>query len=81
MGELTCSRCGRTAPGLDRPPLPGKNGELVRAKVCTQCWEEWLGMQVKFINEYRLSPVEPEHFEFLVSQMKVFLNLEEGGAS
>lgn len=80
MAELSCSRCGRTAPGLERPPLPGKNGELVQSKVCADCWGEWLGMQVKFINEYRLSPADPRHFEFLVSQMKVFLNLEAGAA-
>jgi Fe-S cluster biosynthesis and repair protein YggX len=34
-------------------------------------------MQVKIINEYRLSPVDPQQFEFLLAQMKAFLSLRE----
>ena len=34
-------------------------------------------MQVKLINEYRLSPLDPQHFEFLMTQMRTFLNLAE----
>ncbi len=76
MADVTCSRCGTVAPGLDHPPLPGENGNLVRSRVCAACWREWLGMQVKFINEYRLSPTDAQHYEFLVAQMKIFLNLQ-----
>lgn len=77
MADVTCARCGKTAEGLERPPLPGDAGTAVQARVCRACWREWLAMQVKVINEYRLSPAEPEHFEFLVTQMRAFLNLEE----
>ncbi len=77
MAELTCSRRGNTAAGLERAPLPGRIGEQVQGQVCAACWKEWLGMQVKVINEYRLSPMEPEHFDFLLTQMKAFVNLRE----
>ncbi len=77
MTDVTCSRCGDTAAGLDRPPFTGPVGEKVREQVCAACWREWLGMQVKVINEYRLSPAHPEHFDFLVKQMKAFLNFRE----
>ena len=78
MAQVSCSRCGGTAEGLPQAPLPGKTGEMVRDQVCASCWREWLGMQVKVINEYRLSPAEPQHFDFLVAQMKAFLSLREG---
>jgi Fe-S cluster biosynthesis and repair protein YggX len=77
MADITCARCGNTAPGLDRAPLPGRNGELVLAQTCGACWREWLAMQIKFINEYRLSSTSQEHFDFLMAQMKTFLNLQE----
>ena len=75
MAEVTCSRCKKTAPGLDRAPLPGPVGKAVQAGVCAACWREWLGMQVKYINEYRLNPLDPKHFEFLLEQAKSFLGL------
>jgi Fe-S cluster biosynthesis and repair protein YggX len=76
MTEVQCSRCGVKRAGLEAPPLPGEAGDLVRARTCAACWREWLGMQVKVINEYRLSPSDPKQFDFLLAQMKAFLNLE-----
>ena len=75
MPETTCSRCESAAAGLERPPLPGELGHRVQAAVCPACWSEWLGAQVRLINEYRLSPVNPEHFAFLVKEMKTYLKL------
>jgi len=34
-------------------------------------------MQVKYINEYRLSPLDPSHYEFLLEQARAFLNLDK----
>ena len=53
MAEVHCIRCGATRAGLERPPLPGAAGTEVAARVCAVCWQEWKGMQVKLINEYR----------------------------
>jgi Fe-S cluster biosynthesis and repair protein YggX len=78
MAVVTCSRCKQQAEGLARAPIPGPLGELILAKVCSTCWKEWLGMQVKYINEYRLSPMDPRHFEFLAEQAQAFLGLSEG---
>lgn len=77
MADVHCSRCGQDAPGLDRAPIPGSAGQTVLVKTCAACWKEWLGMQVKYINEYRLSPLDPKHFEFLLEQAKAFLNLDK----
>jgi Fe-S cluster biosynthesis and repair protein YggX len=77
MPEVSCSRCGSTAAGLERAPLPGAIGEAVLAETCASCWREWLATQVKLINEQRLTPANGEHFELLVREMKVFLNLRD----
>ena len=78
MAEVHCSRCGNDAPGLEREPLPGEIGRRVLAHACRPCWQEWLEMQVRVINEYRLSPANPQHYDFLIKQLAVFLNLPEG---
>jgi Fe-S cluster biosynthesis and repair protein YggX len=78
MEDTGCSRCG-AAPftSLERPPLPGPIGERVKDRVCPACWREWLGMQVRVINEYRLVPADPQHYEYLLAQMREFLSLKE----
>lgn len=82
MAIVTCTRCKNAKPGLERAPIPGAMGETILANVCAGCWKEWLGMQVKYINEYRLSPLDPRHFEFLIEQARAFLMLPgaEAGA-
>lgn len=79
MADVHCARCDRTAPGLERPPLPGEVGETVHARTCADCWREWLGEQVKVINETRVSPADPDGYAFLLAQMKGFLRLVDVG--
>ena len=79
MAVVTCSRCKSQAPGLERAPLPGASGREIQENVCAACWKEWLGMQVKYINEYRLNPLDPRHFEFLLAQAKAYLALPGAG--
>jgi len=77
MAEVSCSRCGSTAPGLARAPLPGEAGQAVLAQSCEPCWRAWLDLQVKLINEHRLSPAKPEDFDQLIREMQTFLNLHD----
>lgn len=81
MAVVTCSRCKRSAEGLPRAPMAGPMGQTFLESVCASCWKEWLGMQVKYINEYRLNPLDPRHFEFLMEQARAFLGLGPGGSS
>ena len=75
MAEVNCARCGKKTEGLDAAPLPGEVGRAVLERTCAGCWEEWLGAQVIMINEWQLSPANPEHFDRLVSEMKTYLVL------
>jgi Fe-S cluster biosynthesis and repair protein YggX len=81
MAIVLCSRCKNARQGLERAPFPGETGQAILANACATCWKEWLGMQVKYINEYRLSPLDPKHFEFLVEQARAFLVLPGAGES
>ena len=75
MGQVSCSRCGNMGEGLERPPLPGGPGKRVMERTCRACWAEWLGAQVKLINEYRINPAEPKQYGLLLKEMDRFLKL------
>ena len=77
MTQVTCSRCGSTAPALERAPLRGDAGQAVLAQSCEPCWRAWLDLQVKLINEHRLNPAKPEDFDQLIREMNAFLNLHD----
>ena len=77
MAEVNCSRCGNTAAGLERAPLPGDVGDQVLVQTCGACWQEWMAMQVKLINENALTPAKPDDYSFLVQEMSTFLGLRE----
>ena len=81
MALVTCSRCKREAEGLARAPMAGPVGQAFLENVCAACWREWLAMQVKYINEYRLNPLDPKHFDFLMEQARAFLGLAPGGSA
>ena len=70
MAIVTCTRCKNQTAGLGARAVPGETGRTILANVCAACWKEWLAMQVKYINEYRLSPLDPKHFEFLIEQAR-----------
>lgn len=81
MAEVTCVRCGRTAPGLDRAPYPDELGREILEKVCVACWDETRNMQVMVINEYRLDLSDPRAQEILERSTREFLGLEPAGTS
>lgn len=68
-----CSKLKKEAEGLDRVPLPGEVGERVLNNISKEAWGQWLGQQTILINEYRLSPIEPQARSFLEEQMLEFL--------
>ena len=72
---MTCSRCTQAKDAMEKPPFRGALGQRIHENVCSECWGEWLGMQTKIINEYRLSLGDPRGQEMLDQQLKTFLNL------
>ncbi|HHC72456.1 MAG TPA: oxidative damage protection protein [Thiotrichales bacterium] len=69
---VQCVKLKREAEGLDRPPYPGELGQKIFENVSKEGWQMWLRQQTMLINEYRLSPINPEHRKLLEEQMEKF---------
>ena len=69
---VTCSRCGQTRAGFERPPFPGAIGAQIVEQICQQCWADWLKQQTMLINHYGLNVMDPQARQFLTQNMKAF---------
>jgi len=58
--------------GLDFAPYPGPLGQRIYENVSKEGWQRWLAHQTMLINEYRLTPIEPEARKFLEAEMEKF---------
>jgi Fe-S cluster biosynthesis and repair protein YggX len=82
MTTITCSRCGQAgdSPPPHRVPFAGPDKERILATICGECWTLWEGMEVKVINEYRLSFLDREHRAFLQRACTDFLFNQKASA-
>lgn len=69
---INCIILGAEAEGLDWLPYPGALGQRIYDNVSKQAWKRWLDHQTILINEYRLSPIEPEARSYLEKEMEKF---------
>ena len=69
---VNCILLKQELEGLDFAPYPGELGQKIYANVSKQAWQQWLGHQTMLINEYRLTPIEPEARKFLETEMEKF---------
>ena len=67
-----CVKLNKEAEGLDMQPYPGELGQRIFENVSKQAWQMWIQQQTMLINEYRLSPINPEHRKLLEEQMEKF---------
>ena len=67
-----CTKLGREAEGLDYPPWPGDLGKRIFDNVSKEAWQQWIQHQTMLINENRLSPLKPEHKEFIKKEMEKY---------
>ena len=72
MRTVNCVLLGREAEGLDYAPYPGDLGRRIFENVSKEAWQRWLGHQTMLINEYRLTPIEPEARKFLEREMEKY---------
>ena len=71
--DITCTRCGTTRAGFERPPFPGAIGTRIQAEICSECWAQWLKQQTMLINHYGLNLMDPQARTFLTRNMEGFL--------
>ncbi|HUJ80044.1 MAG TPA: oxidative damage protection protein [Nitrospiria bacterium] len=77
--QVKCVKCGQEKPAIAAPAYGGKLGEEIKAKICNDCWKEWMDQSVKVINELRLNLSNADHRKQLTNYMREFLNLPAGG--
>ena len=77
---VNCILLGEEAEGLDWAPYPGELGQRIYDSVSKEAWQRWLAHQTILINEYRLTPIEPEARSFLEKEMEKFF-FGEGSAA
>ena len=72
---VTCSRCGQTRAGFERPPVgvAGAAGVRIVAEICQQCWADWLKQQTMLINHYGLNLMDPQARTFLSRNREAYL--------
>ena len=73
MPDVTCSRCGQTRAGFEKPPFPGQIGARIVKEICQDCWGQWLRQQTMLINHYGLNLMDPQARTFLARQRDAFL--------
>ena len=69
---VKCVLLGSEAEGLEYAPYPGELGQRIWENVSKEAWQRWLEHQTMLINEYRLSPIEPEARKYLETEMEKF---------
>lgn len=74
---VVCCRYQAELEGLEKPPLPGPNGEKIYETVSKKAWREWQALQTMLINEKHLSLADKEARAYLIEQMWRFFNNEE----
>ena len=74
---VQCSRYKQELEGLEKPPVPGANGERIYNEVSKQAWNEWQALQTMLINEKHLKLIDPEARKYLTEQMWRFFANEE----
>lgn len=69
---VNCVILKAEAEGLEYAPYPGELGQKIYDNVSKEAWQRWLGHQTILINEYRLTPIEPEARKFLETEMEKY---------
>lgn len=72
MRKINCIKYGADQEGMDYVPYPGELGQNIHQQVSKKFWQEWLGYQVMFINENRLSPINPKDRKRIEGAMQKF---------
>lgn len=69
---VMCTKLGRMAPGLEKPPFPGVLGERIYDNVSEEAYALWKPHMTILINHYALNPVDPDTRVMLRQQMEEF---------
>jgi Fe-S cluster biosynthesis and repair protein YggX len=75
---VDCVKLGKQLPGLAKPPFPTPFGQEIYERVSKEAWDLWLKESVRYINTYRVDLSTKDGMEFMMKQLRIWLNMEEG---
>lgn len=68
-----CEKFKKELPGLAFQPYPGVLGKKIFDTISKDAWQEWIGKQTIFVNEYRLNLSDAKARKMLEKEMEKFL--------
>ena len=87
---LRSGRAGADAPAPDAETGPAITGpvpfrsplrEEVLEKICDRCWQEWLKVQIKVINEFALNLGDSRSHDIIEAHARDFFGLSDTPAT
>ena len=69
---VNCIYLKKEGEGMDFAPYPGELGQRIYDNVSKEAWQLWVAHQTMLINEYHLTPIEPEARKLLETEMEKF---------
>ena len=69
---VECVKLKKSAPGLDKAPLPGDLGKRIFEHVSAEAWAMWLEHQKMIMNEYRIDLSDKSARQILRQQCEQF---------
>ena len=69
---VNCIYLKKEGDGMDFAPYPGELGQRIYDNVSKEAWQLWVAHQTMLINEYHLTPIEPEARKLLETEMEKF---------
>jgi Fe-S cluster biosynthesis and repair protein YggX len=78
---VMCTKLGRLAPALEKPPFPGPLGQRIYDEVSAEGYDLWKPHMTILINHYALNPADPDTRIMLRQQMEEFFFGEDARVS
>ena len=76
--EVFCIRQQKNGPAItSHVPFRGELRDQVLANVCQEAWDEWLGEQVKIINDLALNLGDPRSHDIIEQKAREFFGMAE----
>ncbi len=76
MTSIFCAYLQQMHPQMQKCSYSGPLGQYLMEKISQPAWDLWKAEQIKLINEYKLSPVNPIDREKLKIEMLQFFKIE-----
>ena len=74
---IFCKYLQKEGQAFEKAPLPGDLGQKIKDNISQEAWAEWIEMQMKIVNEYRLDLSQEEHRQVLKDQLDAFFGFSE----